>query len=327
MKRRTHILFTSTFVTPFIAEDIQLLRRHFPVRQSTAHGWFAPFKLFSLVWKFDLTFSWFASVYSSFLVLTSLLLNKKSIVVLGGGDAAFLPELHYGIWNSKWKSALLRYALPRASAIIAVDDSLKHDIIKLAHYGGENISTIPTGYDAEQWKPASEKENLVLTVANCPDEQRLQLKGIDRFIEAAEHLPEFRFVAVGISDVLRQSLHFPANFEAHSFIAHDSLHKYYQRAKVYCQLSRRDGLPNSLCEAMLCGCVPVGTKTGGIPTAIGNTGFLVDGGDAQETASAIQHAMKEHAEKSREARNRIINNFSLEQREQSLVNLINRLCT
>ena len=44
--------------------------------------------------------------------------------------------------------------------------------------------------------------------------------------------------------------------------------EYYRRAKVYCQPSRREGLPGALCEAMLCGCYPVVTGTGGMPEAV-----------------------------------------------------------
>ena len=42
------------------------------------------------------------------------------------------------------------------------------------------------------------------------------------------------------------------NVEFAGFVPHDQLASYYQRAKVYCQLSAYEGLPNALCEAMLC---------------------------------------------------------------------------
>ena len=41
----------------------------------------------------------------------------------------------------------------------------------------------------------------------------------------------------------------------------------------------REGLPNALCEAMLCECVPVGTDVQGIRTAMGDAGFYVPYGD------------------------------------------------
>src|SRR5207244_85389 len=64
----------------------------------------------------------------------------------------------------------------------------------------------------------------------------------------------------------------------------------YRRAGVYVQVSEYEGLPSALGEAMACGCVPVGTRTAGIPTLMGDTGFYVDVGDVDGTANAIRAA-------------------------------------
>ena len=65
------------------------------------------------------------------------------------------------------------------------------------------------------------------------------------------------------------------NVKFTGFVPDEELIKYYQKAKVYCQLSRYEGLLNALCEAMLCACVPVGTRYCGIPPAIGDTGMCL----------------------------------------------------
>jgi len=47
--------------------------------------------------------------------------------------------------------------------------------------------------------------------------------------------------------------------------------------------TKYERLPNALhCEAMLCECVPVGTRYCGIPTAIGDTGLYVPYGDSKD---------------------------------------------
>ena len=94
-------------------------------------------------------------------------------------------------------------------------------------------------------------------------------------------------------------------------------------AKVYCQLSRYEGLPTALCEAMLCGCVPVGTSYCGIPTAIGDAGFYIPYGDVEATVEATRKAL--NCDKAKEARRRIKDMFPLERREKELVAEISEL--
>ena len=49
----------------------------------------------------------------------------------------------------------------------------------------------------------------------------------------------------------------------------------YQKSKFYFQGSRLEGLPNSLCEAMLCGCVPIGSQVFGFISLERSSGFMV----------------------------------------------------
>ncbi|MGA9405923.1 MAG: glycosyltransferase family 4 protein, partial [Bacteroidota bacterium] len=291
MAGRPHILFTATFRSSFIDEDIQILQKNFDVTTVIAKGWTAPILLLQNLFNADITFSWFASVYSSFLVFVAGLLRKKSILILGGVDVAKEKTLHYGIWNSWWKSPLVRYGITHASRVLAVDDFLKHEAERLAQYAGDNIVTVPTGYDAEFWKPFGDKDQLVLTVASCPDMLRAKLKGIDLFVSVARKLPDIRFKIIGINQDVASALEVPTNVEYIPFSLREQVRQSYQQAKVYCQLSTREGLPNALCEAMLCECVPIGTTVGGIPTAIGDSGFLVDYLNENQIVEAIRKGL------------------------------------
>lgn len=270
----------------------------------------------------DITFSWFVSVYSSFLVLLTRLFKKKSILVLGGVDVAKEKDLSYGIWNSPWKSILVRYGLTHASAVLAVDDFLKQEAIRLARYNGSNIRTVPTGYDPEFWKPAGKKKPLVLMVASCPDMIRVKLKGIDVFLRVARLMPETAFRLIGVAPDVAASLDPPSNVECVPFVPRETVLDSYQQSKVYCQLSYREGLPNSLCEAMLCECVPIGSNVGGIPNAIGDAGFLVEYNNIEQTTRIIRKALASPSKSGKMARKRIIARFSLSQREVALTEII-----
>ena len=57
----------------------------------------APILLIRSLFSADVTFSWFASLYSSFLIFLAHLFGKKAILILGGVDVAKEKDLHYGI--------------------------------------------------------------------------------------------------------------------------------------------------------------------------------------------------------------------------------------
>ncbi len=322
---RRNILFTATFHSSFIDQDLQILQRAFNVTPVISRGLTAFSSFADHLASTDVTFSWFASVYSSCLVILTTLLGKKSVLVLGGVDVAAEKELNYGIWNTWWKSKIVRYGITHASEVLAVDDFLRREAIRLAQYDGGNISVVPTGYEHEYWIPSQIKENIVLTVASCPDLARAKLKGIDVFISVARKIPDVRFQIIGIDPVVASTLSPPHNLECLPFSDRETLRSSYQRAKVYCQLSYREGLPNALCEAMLCECIPIGTDVGGIPTAVGDTGYLVEYHNEGQTIRAIRDALTLSSEGGKLARKRIASHFSIEQREVALKRIIDEL--
>ena len=322
---RPHILFTATFHSSFIDEDIRILRKNYDVRVIVASGWKVPFLLLRNLFTANVTFSWFASLYSAFLVFVARLFGRTSIIVIGGADVAKEKELQYGIWNSWWKAPIIRYGITHATHVLAVDQFLKSEAMRLARYAGENIITIPTGYDPEYWRPSGDKAELVLTVASCPDMLRAKLKGIDKFISVAKKMPGIRFKILGVDPRIAAALDPPSNIECLPFSLRDEVRSSCQQAKVYCQLSYREGLPNALCEAMLCECIPIGTNVGGIPTAIGDTGFLVEYADEQRTIDAIREGLRRPSADGARARSRIASHFTLLQREEALKMLIDKL--
>jgi glycosyltransferase involved in cell wall biosynthesis len=322
---RVKILFTSTLDTPFIQEDLSHLRRHFEVEQLLTLGPLAPAKIFAAVRRADLTFTWFASVYAFCVVQAAGLFGKRSIVVVGGVDAARMPEIGYGIWLNPWKAALVARALRKAWRVLTVDQSLNERLCRLARYSGENIRVLPTGYDAAFWVPDGRKESEVLMVAACHDRPRFLAKGVDLFIACARQMPETRFRLVGLGPDLAKATggSLPANVELLPYLPREELRRVYQRAKVYCQPSRSEGLPNGVCEAMLCGCVPVGSMVGGIPTAIGKSGYLAPSENIEGLVAALRSALSAPESAGIRARDRITAEFPRERRERALVDLVN----
>lgn len=327
MENKLNILFTATIKTSFIGRDLSFLEQRYNVIKIIDSGLKAIIKTVIAIRKVNITFTWFASTYSFWVVLLGKLFKKKSIVVIGGVDVADYKEINYGIWLCWWKSILVKYSLRNATKILAVDTSLIEEAKRLAKYDGENIVYLPTGYNPEEWYPIGKKENFVLSVGVCEDEWRFVKKGFDKLIEAAKLIPDTKFVLVGISPDLKEKINrkVPQNVSLIEFLTKDELLTYYQKAKVYCQVSYTEGLPNALCEAMLCGCIPVGTNRGGIPKAIGETGFIVEYADVSSLVKSIKQALSTPDEYCTAARNQIIQNFHINKREAELTKIINQL--
>ncbi|HTP12730.1 MAG TPA: glycosyltransferase family 4 protein [Bacteroidota bacterium] len=325
LNSRPRILFVSTRRTPFIEEDLRALAAEFPVTVRVGSGPGQIIRVISGVFRSDIVFCWFASVYAAVAILTARLLGRKSVVVIGGVDVAAEPGYGYGLWLSPWRAALVRKAIQSASKVLVVDESLKKETIARAHPDGSTIEILPTGYDSDRWIPSGRKEPLVLTVASVDSEGRLFVKGIDVLFEAARNLPRVHFVLVGFDREKFPSHIPPGNLSVVGIVEQSELLFHYRRAKVYCQPSRREGLPNTLCEAMLCGCIPVATDTGGTKRAVGPCGVVVPPNDPVALVSGIRRALKMNNETGAKARKRIVSRFPKMERDRRLIELIREL--
>lgn len=307
----------------FLERDVELLRKHFEVRTVPTFNRKRPiatlpnvFRIFNGVLWADVTFSQFADTHAFFAVVFSKVLRKKSIVVVGGYEVAKVPEIKYGAMLNPMFRQVVGFILRHADKVLTTSDSLRKDTIANARVNGKNIETVPECYDSEQWKLSSDKEDIVMTVASITNNTVIKRKGLDTFIKAASHFPDVKFIIIGDNTNGLQAGSAP-NVEFPGFISSKDLPKWYSRAKVYCQLSLYEGIPNALCEAMLCECVPIGTHNCGIPTAMGETGYYVSYGNVEATVKAINEAL--NSGKGKEARRRIKGMFPIERRERELV--------
>ncbi len=309
----------------FVRRDLNLLRKHFDFRYVLYRNpRDFPAILRGTRWA-DITFSRFADVHAFPAVLLSRLLKKKSVVVVGGYEVAKIPELGYGLLLSPLKTLILRYILNRADRVLTVHEALKEEAVRAAGAAGRNIVTVYNGFDANDYSFRGAKEDIVLSVFFCSTWQRVRLKGLDTFIRTAKRLPRLRFVAIGIEDPVLSKLRAmaPPNVTFVPPVKENEIIPYFRKAKVYCQLSLREGFPNALCEAMLCECVPIGTDIPGIRTAIGDAGFLVPYDDPLATQAAIEKALASGLGK--RARERIRRLFPLERREELFLDIIQGL--
>ncbi|MEM1540594.1 MAG: glycosyltransferase family 4 protein [Candidatus Bathyarchaeia archaeon] len=299
---------------------MEILKRHFAVKELRIPTFRNPlniFKLLFLIARVDLVYTWFAGTNAFFSVLFSKLLGKKSLVIVGGYDAAYVPEIGYGSLLSPLERVKVKFVLRRASIVLPVSKSTAMEMLRVAK--PKKFEIVYNGVDVERFKPLSKKEDLVITVANIT-ESTIRKKGLEVFVKTAAFLPEIRFVLIGKYDNSVQQLSRIAgpNVVFTGYLSGETLLNYYRRAKVYCQLSAHESFGVALAEAMACGCIPIVTKRYALPEVVGDTGFYVPYNDPKATAKAIKKALKSK-DKGEKARERIQRKFSIKTREEKLV--------
>ncbi len=332
MNKKIKISFVGNISSSFIRHDYEMLKDYFdvgiiqlPVKKI---GWLKYiFNLFIMIKKSDLTFSWFAGWHSAFAVFFSKFFRKKSLVVVGGYDAAYFPEIRYGAFTNLKEKIPAIFVYKNMDMALVVESSLKDNILKNVKMNKDNIECLATGHDSKYWKAQGQKENIILTVAMAKTMQDIKLKGLDTFVRAARYVEDREFVIIGVKDEAKIYLEgiMGKNIKLIGFLPQNGLLQYYQRAKIYCQLSLDEGLPTALCEAMLCECIPVGSRINGVKTVIGDTGFYVDYGNEKETADIIKKALSQDDDIGKKARERIKKLFNNKKRKEGLQRLVSKM--
>lgn len=352
MPEKPNILFIHFGASSFVKEDLAILNTigkvkvfHFQASRS-AFILLANF-ISQLVWLLknirssDLVYSWFSDYHSFLPTILSKWFGVPSITVLGGFDCNKIEPLNYGIFCSLWRAPLGKYVLRNSSLLLPVDKTLiKTDPVSKnwdkAHPNGVTYNVpgfnnkwidLATGYDPENWNPGpSDRDKTVCTAALCSNHRTSLIKGWDLFIETSKLLPDFEFRIVGADSLfipeLKERYKPGNNLKFIPPVPREELEDIYHQSSVYLQLSRAEGLPNVLCEAMLCGCVPVGSPVFGIPHGIGNTGYIIKKPDPNTIATAIKEAHTNAPSQREKARRRIMDSFSLEGRSRRLKEII-----
>lgn len=327
------ILFIHPGFSSFIEKDYRMLTKHFTVKDF----YYQPVKTFGLsfknqykmfVWlsahirQAKAIYVWFADYHALLPLIFARIFTKKSILVLAGYDVASFPEIKYGSFSNPVRAFFAAYSIKYAKFVVPVDESLALQVKERVKKVTGKIIPIPFGFDPKQWFVTAKKENIVATVAIIDNLQRIKIKGIDFFIRVAEKLSAYRFFLIGINDHSKTLLDWPSNVALIPKVPIDKLRDFYSRAKVYVQFSISEGLPNVVCEAMLCECVPVGLRVGGIPSAIGDSGFILTERNVDKAVALVEKAMNSAPELGKKARQRIIELFAQKQREEKIISLL-----
>jgi glycosyltransferase involved in cell wall biosynthesis len=245
---------------------------------------------------------------------------KKSVIITYhcGSPERILKNTHF-IVNIFFNSAILVTVPSNYSKTILLKYNPR--LVKKLKVFPNLISQ--SKYVAKDIKNNKNKK-MVLTVGAI-NKWYIYRKGLLIFVKSAKFLPDVEFYLVGKYDNSINTLKKQASKNVHftGYLSDEELIKLYSVSDVYCQLSRYESFGVALAEAMLCECVPVICDKGALPEVVGDTGFYVHELTPEETARQIETALCSNL--GGKARERIINNFSIEKREEELIKMISRV--
>lgn len=349
-----NLIFIKPTNSSFINLDQKILEKHYlvtPFIMNQDKGKITYFRnLFFLIFfllknagKNCAFVCWFGDYHAAIMVFIARLTRKPSVIFAGGQEAICYKELGKGVYLKRARGLFVRYALRNCTLIIPNHKSLIYHenyfynsenlhIDGIKHYvkgiKGE-IIVVHNGIDIARIdrNPAIPKDpNLILTVGTMNKLSDFYNKGFDLFIGLAKKFETLSFIAIGVkSDYVpwieeQFNISRIPNLKIIPSSPVEVLNEYYNKASVYLQISITEGMPNSLGEAMICECIPVGSNVNGIPDVIGNTGIIVYKRDPDELEAALNKAMSLNT--GHEARVRMLDNFSIEKRDERLYEIL-----
>ena len=335
----------------FVTKDIRLLSSHFKVKSCSFNTsnkklilWeLLKQKVFLLINIFNTSVFLikFGGYWSLLPVVFARLFGKKVIIITGGTDCVSFPNMAYGNFQNKYLGWFTKYSFKWANHIIALHPSMMYseyifdDCVNKKQGLQVHISNLKTpfsvvnnGYDSSNWKKSEAKHKATfLTVASGLSENRRRvLKGIDTILEIADEFPENSFIIVGADS--NELPNRPKNVILKPQSNAKELQKYYSQAEFYLQLSMSEGFPNSLCEAMLCECVPIVSNVASMPFIVDDSGFILERKDLSLLKDLIIKALKsDTVTLGKKARARIADNFTEEKRAKGLIEAVESVFT
>ena len=342
------IIYISPFTSSsFVQNDLEFLSKYYkvvPITHTWHKNYLIPLNLIlqflSILNKIGNTKAIIISSggYWSFMpALLGKILKKRVFIVLNGADCVSIPEISYGSLRKSFLRLVCKFSYQLAYKLLPVSESLVYtkntyyrrgEIMRQGYkYHLKKVNTpfevISNGFDINQWFYDKQFEKKPRTFLTALSKSQFKLKGADLIIKISDQFPNCTFFIAGIK---RSDIDFNTspNVKFLGCLTALELRKYYSLSAFYLQLSISEGFGCALCEAMLCECIPIGSNVNAIPDIIGDSGFILKYRSADILKQLITSIFKEEniSGLGKKARQRVINNYSLKEREESFTRLI-----
>lgn len=343
------ILYCYPRISTFIQRDLDGLAAKFEVAAHAFNAplaWKLPFRLIHQLFWLLLNQAWKRDCichFSGYHALLPTWLCRRTFIILAGSDCASIPAIHYGNHSRKMMGWATRKAAAHATRLLPVHASLmrrtqaystkapsEQGLLAFGPRIRSPWTVIPYGFDAQFWNPGQGYGRdpvrfICVPGAASPTNRLHMLKGVDLVLKMAARMVSARFSIVGVADPDAYT-DAPQNVEFHDRVDAVTLRELYRKASFHLQLSLSEGMPNALCEAMLCGCIPLVSKISSMPDIVEGIGFVLDRDAPAMGATLIQKMLAltaaERDLRSKAARNRIAQEYTMSQRLNALTSVL-----
>jgi glycosyltransferase involved in cell wall biosynthesis len=302
----------------WIMQDLKLLGRFAKVDDVRYGGVLRSSRIFKAVRNASCVVVWGAAGQAfSLATLFGILSGKRILVFVNGSEVSSRQSRARSSLRTSARFAASRSLLSHVDVMIFPSEFSREELESHTHPKMSEV--LGHGVDTDFFTFSRGARDLVVTVSSS-DSNR---KGVDRFLELAKLLSHRRFALVGRAcNDPSIAAACPRNVDLVGEVSREKLLSVYQGARYYCQLSRHEAFGVAVAESMSCGCIPVVSDVGALPSVVGDCGFVVQDGDPAKAARMIEASWSADSSLGERAAARIRTSFSLEKRAVRLRRMV-----
>ena len=240
--------------------------------------------------------------------------------------------------RNRLSGALKRRRFERLAEIAFVSDCCRDDFLQAWPGLSTPVSVVLNGIDGALWRPASEKEPLIVFIGRLVPEKGA-LDAARAMAEVARERDGWRGMMIvatspgheGYARQVRETVAGTGGrVEMLSDVGHDVVRDWAGRASISLAPTRtQEPFGRVAVEAMASGAVPIATNRGGFVEIVGEDGILLDDPDARGLADAILALIDDEGRRRRLAaagRERVLPRYGLATAAATFDALVARHC-